>query len=199
MQTAVSSHQAFAVDATYSAIINFSRRGCCDDSPRVKCPIETTARCVYFLCLSIRSHYSSFSVCACQPHHLQTRTEKCRCSWNFNPWFIWPSRSIYLLLLLLNLNETNWSGCAKDIYVTAVDVNVTILLRRKVLCVPEMSLLAAEVTLRCGHQPTRCHRLLHTLTQVVAARQRKTSKYWFIAYKSSSWQPLMSYIIIVPL
>lgn len=56
-------------------IIHFRWRGCCDDSPRVKCPIETTAQCVYFLCLSIWCHYSSFSACACQPHHLQTYTE----------------------------------------------------------------------------------------------------------------------------
>lgn len=62
-------------------VINVRRKGCCEDSPRVKCPTETTAQCVYFLRLLIRRHYSSFSACACQPRHLQTRTQKkCRCS-----------------------------------------------------------------------------------------------------------------------
>ncbi len=66
-------------------IINFRRRGWCDDSPGVKCPIETTAQCVYFLCLSIQHHYSSFSACACQPHHLQTHTKKMQMLMKFQP------------------------------------------------------------------------------------------------------------------
>lgn len=60
----------------------WQKGGCYDDSPRVKSPIETTAQCVYFLHLSIWCHYSSFTACACQPHHLQTCTKKCRCSRN---------------------------------------------------------------------------------------------------------------------
>lgn len=71
--------------------------------------------------------------------------KKCRCSWNFNQWFIWPSRNIYTLLLLFNLNETNWSGCVKGIIICYCRYG-----RCKdyywcnVLSVTERSLLAAE-------------------------------------------------------
>lgn len=205
MQRAVSvasvvyNYLAFAVGGTGRGIINFRRRGSWDDSPRVKCPIETTAQCVYFLRLSIWRHYSSFSACACQPHYLQTQ-KKCRCSGNFSQWFIRPSRNIYTLLLLFNLNETNWSGCVKDIiihygrygrckYYYSLKVQCFI-------CCWNI-FISSQIDLRLWTSeilPTEFHQLKHIVMWAVAACQKNATKYEFIINKLTKWQFLIFYI-----
>lgn len=100
----------FALESTGSTIIHFRRRACCDDSPGVKCPIESTAQCVYFLCLSIRA-LLLILLSMCLP---ASPPSSCRCSWNFNLSFIRPSRN---LSALTYLNKTNWSWRVTDIVI----------------------------------------------------------------------------------
>lgn len=91
-------------------------RGFCDDSPRVKRPIETTAQCVYFSAsrFGVITHPSQHVPASLTTSNSNTHTKKCRCLWNFIQWFISSSRNIYTLL---PLDKTNLASCIKDILV----------------------------------------------------------------------------------